>query len=62
MRDTEWREKMIEISRKMLLSSFREVTETSDINEAAKKLASGNWIAFFATSRNGVIKLHLGKL
>ena len=53
---------MIEISRKMLLSSFREVTETSDINEAAKKLASGNWIAFFATSRNGVIKLHLGKL
>lgn len=42
------------MNNKIILEQIEEIRETRDIQEAAQKLSSGNWIALCATGGNPV--------
>ena len=42
------------MNNKIILEQIEEIRETRDIQEAAQKLSSGNWIALCATAKEPV--------
>ena len=49
-------------NKKKILTMVKEVKETSDTNEIARLLSSGNWIAIYANLSSDSVSFVLGKI